>query len=126
MKIVDRDHGDVTVADACARGRSPAPDCFIGRKRGRASSPRLVYPLAPRQLEGTDRVLRRYAVLESAMTPAAALRAMRPVRSYTCAQCGCGFTASDERARYCSNRCRQAAKYQRVKAAKSQSSGSKG
>jgi len=60
------------------------------------------------------------------MTPAAALRAMRPVRSYTCAQCGRGFTASDERARYCSNRCRQAAKYQRVKAAKSQSSGSKG
>jgi len=54
------------------------------------------------------------------MTPAAALRAMRPVRSYTCANCGCGFTASDERARYCSNKCRQAAKYQRVKAAKNQ------
>jgi len=50
--------------------------------------------------------------------PAAALRALRPVKSYTCAQCGRGFTASDARARYCSNRCRQAAKYQRAKAAK--------
>ena len=51
-------------------------------------------------------------------SPAAALRAMRQVKSYTCAQCGRGFTASDERARYCSNRCRQAAKYQRAKASK--------
>ena len=52
------------------------------------------------------------------MTPAAALRAMRPVKSYTCAVCGAGFTASDARAKYCSNRCRQAAKYQRNKAAR--------
>ena len=50
--------------------------------------------------------------------PAATLRALRPVKPYICAQCGCGFTASDERARYCSNRCRQAAKYARLKAAK--------
>jgi predicted nucleic acid-binding Zn ribbon protein len=48
-------------------------------------------------------------------SPAAALRAMRPVRIYTCCQCGKVFTASDERARYCSNRCRQAVKYRRMK-----------
>ena len=55
----------------------------------------------------------------AAMTsPAAALRAMRPVLNYTCVRCGRGFTASDARARYCSNRCRQAAKYQRNKAAR--------
>lgn len=47
------------------------------------------------------------------MNPAAALRALRPVKSYTCAHCGRGFTATDSRARYCSNRCRQAVKYQR-------------
>lgn len=49
-------------------------------------------------------------------SPASALRAMRPVKTYTCIQCGCRFTASDNRARYCSNRCRQAAKYARMKA----------
>lgn len=51
-------------------------------------------------------------------SPAAALRAMRPIRAYTCAHCGRGFAASDQRAKFCSNRCRQAAKYQRSKAAK--------
>ena len=46
-------------------------------------------------------------------SPAAALRTMRPVNSYTCVHCGAVFTASDARARYCSNRCQQAAKYSR-------------
>jgi predicted nucleic acid-binding Zn ribbon protein len=48
-------------------------------------------------------------------SPAAQLRAMRPVKSYTCAHCGAGFQASDTRAKYCSNRCQQAAKYARQK-----------
>lgn len=52
------------------------------------------------------------------LSPAAALRALRPVKSYNCAHCGRGFTATDSRARYCSNRCRQAVKYQRAKAGK--------
>ena len=37
--------------------------------------------------------------------------------SHTCPICGRVFTAL-KTARYCSNRCRQAAKYQRLKAAK--------
>lgn len=52
--------------------------------------------------------------------PGAILRAMRPVKTYTCTWCGALFQASDERAKYCSNRCRQAAKYQRVKERKQQ------
>ena len=46
-------------------------------------------------------------------TPGALLSAMRPSRAVTCAHCGAVFTAKDPRATYCSNRCRQAAKYQR-------------
>jgi len=49
------------------------------------------------------------------MTPGAALRALRPVRSYTCQMCGKPFTASDARAKFCSNACRQKAKYERSK-----------
>lgn len=48
-------------------------------------------------------------------TPGAMLRSLRPVKSYACQQCGKVFTASDARATYCSNACRQAAKYQRSK-----------
>lgn len=48
-------------------------------------------------------------------TPGAALRAMRPVKTYTCQQCGKAFTASDARAKFCSNACRQAAKYAKAK-----------
>lgn len=48
-------------------------------------------------------------------SPGAALRALRPTRTYTCAVCGESFTASDERATYCSNRCRQRAKTARAK-----------
>ena len=39
----------------------------------------------------------------------------RPLRPVICSQCGASFTAKDPRATYCSNRCRQAAKYQKVK-----------
>ena len=45
------------------------------------------------------------------ITPGAALRALRPVKTYTCRQCGKAFTASDQRATYCSNACRQKVKY---------------
>ena len=46
-------------------------------------------------------------------TPGAILSAMRKDRAVFCAHCGAGFTAKDPRARFCSNRCRQAAKYRR-------------
>ena len=52
------------------------------------------------------------------LSPGTALRALRPTHGYTCAVCGAPFTASDSRATYCSNRCCQAAKYQRRKAAR--------
>lgn len=48
-------------------------------------------------------------------SPGALLSAMRKDQQVTCAHCGAGFTAKDPRAKFCSNRCRQAAKYQRVK-----------
>jgi predicted nucleic acid-binding Zn ribbon protein len=51
-------------------------------------------------------------------TPGAALAAMRPTRAYRCIVCGAPFTAKDRRAKYCSERCKQAAKYRRAKAAK--------
>lgn len=44
---------------------------------------------------------------------AALIRAQRPVLTYTCTHCGTSFAASDARAKYCSNRCQQAAKYAR-------------
>jgi predicted nucleic acid-binding Zn ribbon protein len=49
-------------------------------------------------------------------TPGAALAAMRPWRNVRCAVCGKVYQAQDTRACYCSNRCRQAAKYARQKA----------
>jgi predicted nucleic acid-binding Zn ribbon protein len=49
-------------------------------------------------------------------TPGAALAAMRPTRAYRCQVCGATFTAKDRRAKYCSERCKQAAKYRRAKA----------
>lgn len=51
-------------------------------------------------------------------TPGAALAALRPLRTYHCQVCGATFTAKDRRAKYCSERCKQAAKYRRAKAAK--------
>ena len=51
-------------------------------------------------------------------TPGAALAAMRPDRQVTCQVCGTVFTAKDRRAKYCSERCKQAAKYRRAKTAK--------
>ncbi len=49
------------------------------------------------------------------MKPGQALRAMRPIKSYACQQCGKVFKASDARAKFCSNACRQRAKYERAK-----------
>ena len=46
-----------------------------------------------------------------------ALSRMRPYEMYTCAVCKRTFIARDKRAKFCSNRCRQADKYKRVKAA---------
>ena len=51
-------------------------------------------------------------------SPGATLAALRKDRLVVCAHCGATFTAKDSRARFCSNRCRQADKYQRMKAAK--------
>lgn len=51
------------------------------------------------------------------ISPGAALAALRQTRSFVCAWCGQTFTAKDSRARFCSNRCRQADKYARAKAA---------
>jgi predicted nucleic acid-binding Zn ribbon protein len=54
----------------------------------------------------------------SQASPGAALAAMRPTRTYRCQVCGTTFTAKDRRAKYCSERCKQAAKYRRTKEAK--------
>ena len=51
-------------------------------------------------------------------SPGAALSALRQTRRFVCAWCGQAFAAKDPRARFCSNRCRQADKYHRSKAAK--------
>ncbi len=51
-------------------------------------------------------------------SPGYALQALRKVRQVICRHCGATFAARDSRATYCSNRCRQAAKYQRIKAKK--------
>jgi predicted nucleic acid-binding Zn ribbon protein len=56
--------------------------------------------------------------MSQASTPGAALAAMRPTRTFRCQVCGVTFTAQDLRAKYCSERCKQAAKYLRAKAAK--------
>lgn len=53
----------------------------------------------------------------SKASPGAALSAMRRWHAFTCAWCGKGFTAQDPRARFCSNKCKQADKYARSKAA---------
>lgn len=52
------------------------------------------------------------------ITPGAQLQAMRPSRAVICAHCGAVFTAKDTRAKFCSNRCRQANKYLKAKGAK--------
>lgn len=54
----------------------------------------------------------------TALSPGAALAAMRPDRQVVCQECGKVFTAKDSRAKFCSNRCRQADKYRREKQAK--------
>jgi len=43
----------------------------------------------------------------------ALLRAKRKSWTFACVNCGTSFVASDARAKYCSNRCQQAAKYAR-------------
>ena len=45
----------------------------------------------------------------------AELRKFRKEREIRCAVCTELFTAVDARAKYCSNKCRQRAKYQRIK-----------
>lgn len=57
-------------------------------------------------------------VMKKPTSPGATLAALRPTRSFVCAWCGRAFMAKDTRAKFCSNRCRQADKYARVKAAK--------
>lgn len=47
-------------------------------------------------------------------SPGALLRAKRKSWTFVCVHCGTGFTASDARAKFCSNRCQQAAKYART------------
>jgi endogenous inhibitor of DNA gyrase (YacG/DUF329 family) len=47
-----------------------------------------------------------------------ALSKLRPYKLYTCAECGRTFIARDTRAKFCSNRCRQADKYKRQVAMK--------
>lgn len=54
----------------------------------------------------------------TALSPGAAIAAMRPDRQVVCQECGKVFTAKDSRAKFCSNRCRQADKYRREKQAK--------
>ena len=53
-------------------------------------------------------------------SPGAALQALRPTITVTCQVCGRAFTAKDRRAKYCSNRCQQAAKYRRMKNSKAE------
>ena len=56
------------------------------------------------------------AIRGSLMTnPGHALQALRPLRTVTCAVCGKDFTARDTRAKFCSNRCKQADKYRRTR-----------
>jgi hypothetical protein len=50
--------------------------------------------------------------------PGRELQALRQPRAVICAECGASFTAVDPRAKFCSNRCRQADKYARAKAAR--------
>lgn len=42
----------------------------------------------------------------------------RPSRAVICSQCGSSFTAKDSRAKFCSNACKMAERYQRTKGAK--------
>ena len=50
-----------------------------------------------------------------ATNPGYELQAMRKARQVACLECGEVFTAKDPRAKYCSNRCSQKAKYKRMK-----------
>lgn len=76
--------------------------------------------VAPPEMGGVQNALlttRHHGARTSGLYVAAAaalIRAQRPVKPYTCVQCGTGFTASDARAKFCSNRCQQAAKYART------------
>lgn len=56
-----------------------------------------------------------YTVLMN-QKPGAALRALRKKHTIVCEVCGAKHEASDSRVKYCSNRCKQAAKYRRKKA----------
>ena len=50
--------------------------------------------------------------------PGRDLSLMRKPRLVRCAQCGKSFTAVDSRAKFCSNACKMAERYQRNKATK--------
>ena len=62
--------------------------------------------------------------MTDASDSARALANCRPVRAVVCAECGKTFHARDKRAKFCSNRCRQAAKYKRVKDQRGHGAGS--
>lgn len=50
---------------------------------------------------------------DDTLNPAQQLAAMRKAREVTCSVCESKFQAVDSKARYCSNKCKQAAKYAR-------------
>jgi hypothetical protein len=56
--------------------------------------------------------------MSAASDAARALANCRPLRAVVCSECGKTFKARDKRAKTCSNKCRQAAKYRRVKEAR--------
>lgn len=53
--------------------------------------------------------------MPSPTSPGAALAELRPQRTVICGMCGRSFTARDTRATFCSNKCRQANKYAKLK-----------
>jgi len=68
------------------------------------------------QAELSD-VAQKLDALERAY-PGAKLQALAPEREVRCQQCGSTFTARRKNATYCSNACRQAAKYEKTKLCK--------
>lgn len=47
------------------------------------------------------------------LNPGQLLAGMKKAKTYNCIVCSAEFTAVDKRALYCSNKCKQAAKYRR-------------
>ena len=50
---------------------------------------------------------------EDTLNPGQLLAGMKKSKTYNCVVCSSEFTAKDKRALYCSNKCKQAAKYSR-------------